>query len=193
MELRHDAEVGRRPEGDDFAFAFDQQPDGYALYAAGRERRPHLLPQHGREFEAHQTVQYAARLLRVDEVHVDRAGILDGFEDRPFGDFVENDALRLIDREAQHFGQVPCDSLAFAVFIGCEPHGFRVAGQLRQFVHDFLLVARNLVDGFESVVDMDAEILFRKVTDVPETRFHDVVFPEEFFDGFRFGGRLDDY
>ena len=132
MELRHDAEVGRRPEGDDFAFAFDQQPDGYALYAAGRERRPHLLPQHGREFEAHQTVQYAARLLRVDEVHVDRAGILDGFEDRPFGDFVENDALRLIDREAQHFGQVPCDSLAFAVFIGCEPHAFRVAGQLRK-------------------------------------------------------------
>ena len=190
-ELRHDTKVGGRAEGDDLALALDDQPHGDRLHAAGREGRADLLPQHGRELEADQPVQDAARLLGIDEVHVDRAGLLDGLEDGAFGDFVEDDALRLVDRETQHFGQVPCDGLSFAVFIGGEPDGLRLR-QFREFVDDLLLVARDFVYGGESLGYVDSEILFRKVADVSEARFDDVVLAQELLDGLRLGRGLYD-
>ena len=104
---------------------------------------------------------------------------------------MEHDALRAVDRETQHFGQVPCDGLSFAVFIGSEPNGF-VLGQLGQFVDHLLLVARDFVDGREAVVDMDAEVLLGEVADVSETRFDDEILTEELLDGFRFRRGLDD-
>ena len=178
-------------ESDDLALAFDDQPHGDRLHTARRQRRPHLFPQHGRELEAHQPVEDAARLLGVHQVHIDRAGFLDGFEDRPLGDFVEDDAFRPIDREPQHFGQVPCDGLSFAVFIGSEPHGLRLR-EFRKLVHDLLLVARNLVDGLEAVVDIDSEVLLREVADVSEARFYDIVLAEELLDGLGLGRGLYD-
>ena len=192
MELGDDAEVGRRTEGDDLAFALDDEPHGDALHAACGERRTHLLPEDGRELEADQTVEDAARLLGVDQIHVDRAGLLDGFEDGPLGDFVEDDTLGLVDGETQHFGQVPCDGFSFAVFIGRQPYGLAL-GQLGQFVHHFLLVARDFIDGPELVVDIDAQVFFRQVADVSETRLDDIVLAEELLDGFGLGGGLDDY
>ena len=119
-------------------------------------------------------------------------GVLDGFEDRPLGDFVEDDALGLVDGEPQHFGQVPCDGFSFAVFIGRQPYGLAL-GQLGQFVHHFLLVARDFIDGPELVVDIDAQVFFRQVADVSETRLDDIVLAEELLDGFGLGGGLDDY
>ena len=193
VELRHDAVVGGRMEGDDFTLALHEQPYGNALHAARRERRPHLLPQHGRELEAHQTVQNAARLLGVDQIHVDRARVLDGVENRPLGDFVEYDALGLVHGETQHFGQVPCDGLSFAVFIGCEPDGLGLLRELPQLVDHLLLVARYFVDGLEPLRDVDAEVLLGQVADVSETRFDDVVLAEELLDGFGLGRGLDDY
>ena len=192
VELCHDAEIGCRAEGDDLALALDDQPYGDALHAAGRKRRPHFLPQHGRKLETDQAVEDTACLLCVDQIHVDRAGVLDGFEDRPLGDFVEDDALGLVDGEPQHFGQVPCDGFSFAVFIGRQPYGLAL-GQLGQFVHHFLLVARDFIDGLELVVDIDAQVFFRQVADVSETRLDDIVLAEELLDGFGLGGGLDDY
>ena len=192
MELGDDAEVGRRTEGDDLAFALDDEPHGDALHAACGERRTHLLPEDGRELEADQTVEDAARLLGVDQIHVDRAGLLDGFEDGPLGDFVEDDTLGLVNGETQHFGQVPCDGFSFAVFIGRQPDRF-VLGQLGQLVHHLFLVGRDFVDGFESFADVYSQVLFREVADVSETRFDDIVLAEEFLDGFCLGRGLDDY
>ena len=191
MELCNDPEVGRRAEGDDLTLALDNQPHGDRLHTPGRECGPDLFPQHGREFEADQTVEDAARLLGVHEVHVHRTGVLDGLEDRTLGDFVEDDAFRLIDRETQHFGQVPCDGLSFAVFIGCEPYGFRLR-EFGEFIDDLLLVSRNLVDGLEPFVDVDSEVFFREVADVSETRFDDIIRAEELFDGLGLGRGLDD-
>ena len=191
VELGHDAEIGRGAEGDDLALALDDQPYGHRLHAAGREGRADLLPQHGRELEAHQTVQNAARLLGVHEVHVDRAGLLDGLQNGPFGDLVEDDALGLVDGETQHFGQVPGDGFSFAVFIGGEPDGLLLR-EARELVDDLLLVGRHLVDGAEALGDVDAEVLFRQIADMSETRLDDVVLAEELFDGFRFCRRLDD-
>ena len=191
VELRHDAEIGGRAESDDLALALDDQPHGHRLHAPCRERRTHLFPQHGRELETDQPVEDAARLLGVYQVHIDRARFLDGFQNRPFGDLVEDDALGPVYGEPQHFGEVPCDGFSFAVFIGRQPDGFRF-GQLGQFVHHLLLVARDFVDRFESLRDIDAEVLFRKVPDMAEARFDDEVLAEEFLDGLGLGGGLDD-
>ena len=191
MELRHDAEIGRRAEGDDLALALDDQPHGHRLHASRRERRTHFFPQHGREFEPDQPVEDAARLLGVHQVHIDRARFFDGLQDRPLGDLVEDDALGPVDGEPQHFGEVPCDGFSFAVFIGRQPDGFRF-GQLGQFVDHLLLVARDFVDRFESFRDIDAEVLFRKVPDMTEARFDDEVLAEKFLDGLGLGGGLYD-
>ncbi len=104
---------------------------------------------------------------------------------------MEDDALGAVDGEPQHFGQVPCDGFSFAVFIGSEPNGF-VLGQPGQLVDHFLLVARDFVDGRESFVDADAEVLFREVADVAEARLDDEILAEELLDGFGLGGGLDD-
>ena len=48
------------------------------------------------------------------------------------------------------------------------------------------------VDGFESLFDIDAEILFRQIADVSEARFDDEVLAEEFLDGLGLGRGLDD-
>ena len=192
VELGYDAEIGRRAEGDDLTLALHDQAHGDRLHATCRQRRTDLLPQHRRQFETDQPVEDAARLLGVDQVHVDRARLLDGLQDRPLGDFVEDDALGLVDGETQHFGQVPCDGFSFAVFIGRQPYGLAL-GQLGQFVHHFLLVARDFIDGPELVVDIDAQVFFRQVADVSETRLDDIVLAEELLDGFGLGGGLDDY
>ena len=105
---------------------------------------------------------------------------------------MEDDALGLVDGEPQHFGQVPCDGFSFAVFIGRQPYGLAL-GKFGQFVHHFLLVARDFIDGLELVVDIDAEILLRKVADVSEARFYDKVLAEKLLDGLGLGGGLYDY
>ena len=191
MELRHDAEIGGRTEGDDLALALDDQPHGHRLHASCRERRTHLFPQHGRELETDQPVEYAARLLGVYQVHIDCARFLDGLQNRPLGDLVEDDALGLVDGEPQHFGEVPCDGFSFAVLIGRQPHGFRF-GQFREFVDHFFLVARYFIDGLEPFGDVDAEVLFGEVPDMAEARFDDEVLAEEFLDGLGLGGGLYD-
>ena len=65
---------------------------------------------------------------------------------------MEDDPLRPLDRETQHFGQVPCDGLSFAVFIGGEPHGPVLRGA-REFVHDLAFILRDLVNRREPVGD----------------------------------------
>ena len=145
-----------------------------------------------RSFFCDQPVEDAACLLGVDQVHIDRARLLDGFQNRPLGDFVEDDALGPVDGETQHFGQVPCDGFSFAVLIGGEPDGLRL-GQLREFVDHFLLVAGDFVYGLVAFSDIDAEILLRKVADVSEARFYDKVLAEKLLDGLGLGGGLYDY
>ena len=117
--------------------------------------------------------------------------MLDRFENGPFGDFVKDDAFRRVDREPQHFGKVPCDGLSFAVFIGGQPHGL-LLGQLGQFGYEFFLVRRNFVHGAESLLDVDAQVLFGEVADVSVTRLDDVILSEKLLDGLGFGRRLDD-
>ena len=121
--------IGRlAPELLYLAFAFHDETHRHALHAAGGETGTHLAPEHGRELEAHQTVEHAAGLLGVDKVEVDVTGMFDGGEDGRFRDLVEHDAARLFRVESQHLGQMPRYGFSFAVLIGSQPDGFRLAG-----------------------------------------------------------------
>ena len=73
-----DAVVRLGLESLQFALALDDKPHGDTLHASCRQGRLHLAPQHGRHLEAYQTVEHAAGLLRVHQVHVQVARMLDG-------------------------------------------------------------------------------------------------------------------
>jgi len=106
---------------------------------------------------------------------------------------VENDSLGLVDRQAENLCEVPGDRLSFAVFIGREPDGLGLLGQRRKFLDNLAFVARNFIDRFVVLVQIDAEIFFREVPDMPEARLDDEILAQEFFDGLGFGRGLDYY
>ena len=88
-----------------------------------------LVPQQRRNLVSDQAVQNPARLLRVDQVVIDIAGVFECFLHRFLGDFVEGhaaDAMFFRPRPsfffffffavfAQFIGQMRSDSFAFAV------------------------------------------------------------------------------
>ena len=53
----------------------------------------HFRPEQLRDLIANQAVKYAARLLRVDQVHVDNARMGEGVSDGAIGDLMEDDPL----------------------------------------------------------------------------------------------------
>ncbi len=187
-EPRADTEVFLRSEAFYLILPLHDEPHGHRLDASGRQGGLDFLPQHGRQLEAHDAIEHTARLLGVDEVDVDVAGILDGVEDGVLGDFVEDDAAGVGRLELQHLEQVPGNGLPLAVLIGSQPDGLGLLGAFLQLGHEGLLVVGNLVDGREAVVDIDAEILLFQIADMSVARHHLEVRPEEFPDGLRFCG-----
>ena len=104
----------------DLALAFDDEADRDRLDATGRQAAADLARQQRTERVADETVDDAARLLRVDEVHVDLARMREGLADRRFGDLVEGDPQLLVAPDVGGFGDVPGDRLAFAIEVGGE-------------------------------------------------------------------------
>ena len=96
-------------------------------------------------------------------MEVDLARVGDGVENGVFGDFVEDDAACRLGFESEHFKQVPCDGFSLAILIGCEPHGFGFGGGAFEFAHKRFLVFGDLVQRFEAVVFVDAEVFFAEV------------------------------
>ena len=145
---------------------------------------------------ADQAVDDAARLLRVDEVHVDLARVRERLADRRFGDLVEGDPLRLLGRDVGGLGDVPGDRLALAVEVGGEIDLVRALGGLLD-VGDLLApVVGDHVLRFEVVVDVDAELalarVFGQVADMAIGGKDAVVATEIALDGARLGRRFDD-
>ena len=65
----------------DLLLAVHHQPDRYGLYAPPREAPTNLLGKKWAEFIAYKPVQNAPRLLCIDQIHIDAAGML-----HPIGD-----------------------------------------------------------------------------------------------------------
>ena len=177
----------------DFLFPVHDQAQRNALNAAGGELRLDFTPQDRGQLEADQTVQHAARLLRVDEVSVDVAGMLDRIQDGRLGDFMEHDPPRLRGVEGQGFGQVPGNGFSFAVLIGREPHGLGAGGEFLQFGNDLFLVGRYYVFRLESMFHIHAQLLLLQVADMADACFHEIVAAQELLYGLYLPGRLDDH
>ena len=92
-----------------------------ALHASGRRglAATEHAPQHRRRLPADEAVEHAPALLRLDELHVELARMLERLADRVRRDLVEHHAphrhLRL-----QHLEHVPADRLALAILVGRE-------------------------------------------------------------------------
>ena len=182
--------VGFALEGFDFFFAFYDESHGHTLHASGAEGGFDFAPEDGAYLVADEPVEHAARLLGVDEVHVDAPRVLYGVEDGRFGDFVEHDAPSVFLVEFQHLLQVPGDGLSLAVLIGCEPHAFGLRHGFFQVGDQLALVVAYLVLGHIASLYVDAHLFFRQVAYVPVARLHRVVLAQKFLYRLRLCRRL---
>ena len=96
MEECVERPVFNRLECADLALAFHDQAHCDGLHAAGGESAAHLVPQQRRNLVADQPVEHAACLLRVDEILIDFAGMLECFLHGLLRDLVEGDAANLL-------------------------------------------------------------------------------------------------
>ncbi len=186
-----DAEVRFAVEFLNLPLALNDESNSHTLYTPGRESWLHLSPQHGRELEAHDTVEHTPCLLCVDEVHVQVARMLDGIENSRLGNFMEDDAARLLLIQSEYFAKVPADGFSLAVLIGCQPDLLGLLGARLQFAYQFFLLFRYLIVGYH-VFLVDAELFLFEVSDVTVGRHHFVVFAQELFYFFCLSGTLDD-
>ena len=109
-----------------------------------------------RHLVADEAVEDPATLLRLDQLHVEVAPVLDRLLDRVAGDLVEHHPLHRHVR-LEHLEQVPRDGLALAVLVGREVELARVLQRRLELGDDVLLVVGDDVDRREVVVDVDAE------------------------------------
>ena len=163
LEDRPDRPVLAGGEGVDLALALDDQADRHRLDAPGRQPAADLARQQRAERVADEAVDDAARLLGVDEVHVDVARVGEGFLDRRLGDLAERDPAGLGLGDVGRLRDVPGDRLALAVEVGGQEDRVRALGRLRD-VRDLLAaVLGDHVLGFEVVVDVYAELALARV------------------------------
>ena len=134
----------------------DHEARGHRLHAAGGQGRADLAPQEGRDLVAVEAVEDAAGLLRVHEVRIQVARVLQGALDRFLRDFVEHHAahgnLRLQDLQ-----EVPRDGLTLAVLISCQIEFVALLEELLEFGDLFLLVRVHHVVGRKTVIHIDGE------------------------------------
>ena len=162
-EDRLDRPVLACRERPDLALALDDEADGDRLDPAGRQAALDLLAEERAQRVADEAVDDAARLLGVDEVHVDLARIGEGLADRRLGDLVEGHPLLLVAGDVGRLGDVPGDRLALAVEVGGEEDQVGGLGRLGDLGDLLAAVVRDHVLRCEVVVDVDAELALARV------------------------------
>ncbi len=177
-EIRLAAEVA------DFVLAIDYQPHRHTLHATGRKRGFQALPEHGRQLESHNAVEHTACLLGIDAGKVNAARMLYGIQNSFLGNFMEYNSFCILGLKAEHFIEVPCDSLSLAVLIGSEPYSPGSSRGTAQLAHHRLLVVGNLVDGRETFVEIYAYVAFLQVTDMAVAGHYLVVAAQKFLYSF---------
>ena len=204
-------EVGREEAGDlpvlvgdkrvDLALAFDHQPGGDRLHAAGAQAAGDLLPQQRRHLITHDAVEDAAGLLGVDAVDFQRPRFAEGFLDRVFGDGVEDHTLGVFHRVLQRVGAVPGDGFPFAVEVGREPDVRGPLGGFLKLRHRLGAVGHHLVGGLEVVVQINPRhgilhalgVAAGQVADVAHAGHDQVVRAQVLVDRLGLGGAFHDH
>ena len=186
-------------------FAGDHEARGHRLHAASRQGRADLAPQERRHLVAVEAVKDAASLLRVHEVSVQVARVLQGALDRFLRDFVEHHAahgnLRLQDLQ-----EVPRDGLTLAVLISCQIEFVGLLEELLEFGDLFLLIRVHHVVGLKAIIHVDGEAAerpllhvfgqlggLREVADVADRGGHVVVGTQVSLNGGCLRRRLHDH
>ncbi|MNZ47604.1 hypothetical protein D3C78_653240 [compost metagenome] len=142
-------------EGADLALAIHHQLRRHRLHTAGGQAAGDLGPQQRRDHVADHAVEEATRLLGVDPVDVQLAGLGEGLLDGLLGDLVEHHALVTAVIAADGFPQVPGNGFPFAVQVGCEIDGVGILGQAAQLFDHLLLAGKDLVLGLPAMVRVD--------------------------------------
>src|SRR5690606_12983923 len=192
-KVRLDGPVLLRREVLDLTLALDDQPHGDRLHAARRQARADLLPQQRTELVAHQPVEDAARLLRVDQVHIDAARALEGLADRVRGDLVEHHAACAVRVDLGGGHQVPGNRLAFAVEVGCQVDFLGLCRGFLKLLHQLALVVGHAVARLEVVLDVNRELRLEQVTHVPDRSPDLVALAQVVFNGARLRRGLDNH
>jgi hypothetical protein len=99
----------RRP---DLALAVADEPQRDRLHAARGEPAAHLVPEDRADLVAHQPVEDAPGLLRVDLLLVDLAGVLERVLDRALRDLVEDHAADLLLAALMPSSSARCQQMA---------------------------------------------------------------------------------
>ena len=179
-----------RDELRDLLLPLRHQPDGHGLHTSGGQAAADLLPQQRGELIAHDAIQRAARLLRVHQILIDGAGVLDGILHHLFGDLVEGDALRLVLRQLQQVLQMPADGLALAIRVGGQEHGLALAGGGFEILDDVLFALDGAVIGFKVVVHVHAQLALGQVAQMSHAGLDHIIGSQIFADGLGLGRGL---
>src|SRR6184192_1204502 len=179
-------------EGADLALALADDADGDRLHAARREPAAHLVPEQRRELVADQPVEDAARLLRVEAVLVELAGLLERLEDRLLRDLVEQHAMDVLPPRAELLRDVPGDGLALAVGVRRQVDVLLVLGGFLDVLEHLRLALDDVVLGREVALEVDPELRLGQVHHVADRGLHLVVPPEVLAERPGLGRRLDD-
>src|SRR5437870_706467 len=192
LEPRLDRPVLLVRERADLTLVPADDPAGGRPHAARREPAAHLVPEQRRELVADQPVEDAARLLRVEAVAVELAGLLERLEDRLLRDLVEQHAVDVLRPRAELLRDVPGDGFALAVGVGRQVDVLLVLGRLLDVLEHLRLALDDVVLGREVALDVDPELRLGQVHHVADGGLHLVVPPEVLAERLGLGRRLDD-
>lgn len=193
LEMGLDRPVFSWYESGDFGFAVGDHAEGRRLDSTGGKALFQLAPEKGAEPVTDHAIENASGLLGIDEVHIDCAGVVEGFGDGTLRDFVKDDATDWNTLDVGCFEEVPGDGLTFAVGVGCEVYGAGAFSGLGKVLNGFLLVLRDLVKGLKVVGDVDAEAVLGKVPDMAKGSLHAEVLAQDLAYGPGLGGGFHDY
>ena len=155
IEGRCQVPVRRGDEGNALTLAVHDKSNRDRLHPACRASvATDLLPEHLGDGVAVEPIDDATRLLRIDELHVEFARLLEGIGDGVLGDLVEDHAAHG-DLRLEHLEQVPGDGLALAVLVRGEEQLGSVLELLLQLRNRRLLIGMHDVEGGEAVVGVD--------------------------------------
>ncbi len=166
-QVRLQAPVLLRHEGQELALAVDDQPQRHRLDATGGQAPGDLAPQERTQEISDDPIQDAAGLLGLYLVDVEFARGTEGRLDGVLRDLVELHAVDLLVLELHPLLEVPPDRLALAVRVCSEVDRVDLLGFLLELTQELLLARDDDKISLVVVVDLDPELLLGQVDDVP--------------------------
>ncbi len=177
----------------DFFLPVTNKPQGNRLHPAAAQPFFHLFPQKVADRIADEPIQHPARLLCVHQIHVDIPRLRNGTLDCCFCNLVKcNAADRLFLVQIQRVQQMPADGFPFAVRVSCKEYFVRIFRIPPQLAQKLAFAADGDIFGFKIILDVNTQLAFRQIADMPHGSLNFIAAPQKFADGRSFRGRFHD-